>query len=323
MYNLTLKTPPQIEPITLAEAKKFLRIDTVDDPTGLTPTQSIPPGSHSISSAINGISVDVLGYTAVVNLSAGTCGAGGTVIVTIKESNDNANWSTYATFATITTSNDNVDYTKLYDGDCRYIRPIAVVAGAACEFGVSIILDQRETAEDALISSLITTAREFCENYQNRAYITQTWELGLQHFPHGQYDDIEQKQLLNGIIEIPKGNLQKIESFKWKNQIGVESTLVENTDYIVSTRGILGRVCTPFRVVFPVGPLYPVDPIIIEFTCGYGDSASDVPGRIKQAMYLLIGFWYENRVPLTEGKLSNEMEMLIYNLLRQDKIVRC
>jgi len=35
------------------------------------------------------------------------------------------------------------------------------------------------TAEDVLISSLIKAARQYCENYQRRAYITQTWELWL------------------------------------------------------------------------------------------------------------------------------------------------
>ena len=33
--------------------------------------------------------------------------------------------------------------------------------------------------DDNYITSLIKTAREWCEDYQHRAYITQTWELNF------------------------------------------------------------------------------------------------------------------------------------------------
>lgn len=39
--------------------------------------------------------------------------------------------------------------------------------------------------DDLLIQSLIKQAREWCENFQNRKYITQTLEFVLDTFPNG------------------------------------------------------------------------------------------------------------------------------------------
>jgi|GEM_PF-4738901 len=70
---------------------------------------------------------------------------------------------------------------------------------------------------------------EYCENFQNRAYITQTWEVALPRFPQR-------------TITIPKGKLQTIEGITYKNAAGIVTTLIPETDYVVSHRGILGRV---------------------------------------------------------------------------------
>jgi uncharacterized phiE125 gp8 family phage protein len=318
-YTLTLITPPAVEPISLTEAKKFLRIDTVDDPGGLTPIQSISPGSHVVSPGANGASVDILGYTSTIILSAGACS--GTVDVTIEESNDNITFTPYSTFARVTAANDNADYTLLYSGDNRYIRAIAVIGTEACEFGVTIMLDQRETAENDYISGLITTARQYCEGYQNRAYITQTWEMALQEFPRARKDHLTEYRY-SDVVEIPKGNLQTIDSFTFTDYSGTVNTLVQDINYIVSTRGILGRISPPYAVIWPPNPLLPLDPIVIKFTCGYGDNATDVPLKVKQAIYLLIGHWYENRVPV-ELALRNagEIAFTLSALLRQDRLV--
>jgi uncharacterized phiE125 gp8 family phage protein len=176
-----------------------------------------------------------------------------------------------------------------------------------------------DTEEDAYIQSLITVAREWCEGYQKRAYITQTWEVSLQEFPEDHTDTLNNYTQSN-VIEIPKGCLQSINSFTYKDIYGNVKILTENIDYIVSTRGILGKVCPPYARIFPVSPLWPLDPIIINYTCGYGDDATKVPTKAKQAMYLLIGHWYENRVPVGDTSTSNEVAFAVSSLLMKDKI---
>ena len=163
------------------------------------------------------------------------------------------------------------------------------------------------TDEDAYVISLIIAAREYCETYQNRAYNTQTWELALPKFPLP-------------TVTIPKGKLQSIEEMSYKNAEGIVTTLIPERDYVVSHRGILGRVCPPFGKAFPSERLYPLDPVVVKFTCGYGDTSEAIPARVKQAMLLLIGHWHENRMAVSELRTS-EISFAVSALLSQEKIV--
>jgi len=181
--------------------------------------------------------------------------------------------------------------------------------------------NENDTIEDAYVSSLIIAAREYCESFQNRAYITQTWEMGLPGFPFSRSNPLNGDKR-GSIIEIPKGKLQTINSITYKDASGVVTTLTPEVDYAVSNRGILGRVCPPFGKIFPLVILYPLDPVVVKFTCGYGEDATDVPTRTKQAMLLLISHWYENRLVVNDLRGVNPVEIsfAVSSLLSQDKI---
>lgn len=181
--------------------------------------------------------------------------------------------------------------------------------------------NDNDAIEDAYINSLITSAREYCESFQNRAYITQTWEMALPRFPFSAINDVDGYKR-GSVIEIPKGRLQTINSFTYKDTSGVITALNPEIDYNVSNRGILGKVCPPFGMIFPLAILYPLDPVIINYTCGYGDNAGDVPTRVKQAMLLLISHWYENRMVVNDQRGVNPLELnfTVSSLLLQGKI---
>jgi uncharacterized phiE125 gp8 family phage protein len=176
----------------------------------------------------------------------------------------------------------------------------------------------RLDAADDYVSDIIKAAREYCEDFQHRAYITQTWELALQEFPRAENDRLTDHQQ-TAEIEIPKGCLQSVDSFTFTDYSGTVNTLVQDVNYIVSTRGILGRIAPPYAVIWPPNPLFPIDPIIIKFTCGYGDTADEVPLKVKQAMYMLIAYWYDNRPP-TSANLPVELERAVKSLLSMDRI---
>ncbi len=42
-----------------------------------------------------------------------------------------------------------------------------------------------EGGEDEYLTDLITASRRYCESFQGRAYVTQTWDLNLNAFPCG------------------------------------------------------------------------------------------------------------------------------------------
>lgn len=299
---LKIATAPAIEPLALAEVKRHLRLDSGSVADNITTAQTIVPGSHVIAAAYSlvGTGVDVLGYDAVVNLNAGTNGGGGTVDAKIQESDDNVTYTDWSggAFTQVTTSNDNAVQEKAYTGAKQYIRVVATVAGAACEFGVDVLKVQPYSAEDDLLTALITVARDYCEGFQNRAYITQEWELWLDDWPHEDY------------IRIPLPPLQSVEAIKYYDTDDTEATW-DSGDYFVDVKSEPGRVALNWSEVWPTTTLRPTNGVLVEFTAGYGDLASDVPQRVRQAMLLMIGHWYEHReaVVISEGRTVSTVEV--------------
>ena len=285
--KVLLKTAPTLEPITLSELLLHLRQDSDDIATALTTTQSILPGSHAIADNYTthaGTGVSVLGKTAIVNLNAGTVGEGGTVDAKIQESNDNATWTdwTGGAFTQVTAANDNAIQEKEYTGSMAYIRVVAKVLVAACEFSADILTIGHDAIEDTWLNDAIATAREHIEDITRRALLTQTWEYYLDQFPDKDF------------IRLPFGNLQSVTSVKYKDCDGTETTMTV-TDYIVETNGEgCGRIVLPYGKSWPSGTLYPSNPITIEFVCGW-TAASLIPKKIKQACLMLCAKLYANR----------------------------
>lgn len=148
------------------------------------------------------------------------------------------------------------------------------------------------TDDDALITSMITTARRYCEGFQNRAYITQVWEMWLDSWP----DDDK--------IEIDLPPLQSVISVKYYGTDDTEYTLAA-TEYMVDTVSFKGRVILRYGKTWPTITLRPANAIVIRFQAGYGDAATNVPAEAKQAMLLIIGHLYANREETVEKALSS------------------
>jgi len=276
--NVVLKTAPTIEPLSLADIKLHLKLDSETFDGNLTLTQCLSYGSKAIANNYTthvGTAVEVIGKEAEVLVHHGTNGATGTVDTKIQESDDGTTWTDFTggAFTQVTTANDNTDYKKQYTGTKRYIRTASKVLLAACEFGTSVLVNAATTAEDDLLTAIIQAAREHIEDITRRALLTQTWYYYLDGFPSDK-----------DYIVLPFGNLQSISSVKYKDTDGTETTLVENTDYIVETNGEgCGRLVLPYGISWPSVSLYPSNPITIEFVCGWTAAAS-VPKNLKRAI---------------------------------------
>jgi uncharacterized phiE125 gp8 family phage protein len=309
--GLKLITAPTVEPVTLAEVKGHLRLDSGSLADNITSEQSIALASHDVAAAysLEGTAIDVLGYQVVVVLECGTNGGGGTIDVKLQHRDTLTDtWTDVVggAFAQVTAANDNATYELDYTGGKKYLRAVSTVAGAACIFGVTIQKIQVYSAEDSLLTGLIQAAREYVEDYQNRALCTQTWELVLDSWPVRDY------------VELPKPPLQSIVSIKYKDKAGTESTWAD-TNYIVDPDSFLGRVVLADGISWPTATLYPAGGIRIQFVAGYG-LAADVPQTIRQAMLLLIGHLYENREAGTDRALT-EIPFGVKSLLDMNRVV--
>ena len=165
--------------------------------------------------------------------------------------------------------------------------------------------------ENVLLSSLITTARDWAERTSGRAFITQTWEMILDSPDEKAFRNIcrnlrygmitnQDAVLINGFwyedyraIEIPRPPLQQIVKIEVIGYDGVKIE-VPKTSYMVDLGGE-----NPGRVTLGIGSAWPwqrgFSSFIITLKAGYGDAAADVPAIIKTAILQAVAHLYEHR----------------------------
>lgn len=157
--------------------------------------------------------------------------------------------------------------------------------------------------DDALITSLIKVAREWCESYQNRAYITQTITWKLDDFPR--------------VFIVPKPKLQSVTTIKYIDVNGEEQTL-SSSEYDVDVYSQPARIVEAFNSSWP-GIRGDINSVEVIYVAGYGDAATDVPESVIAAMKLLVGHLYENRELSTTDSLK-EIPFGVKSLLNFDRV---
>lgn len=163
-------------------------------------------------------------------------------------------------------------------------------------------LKVENTADDDLITSLIKTARQWCEGYQNRSYITRTITLKTDRFPN--------------VFRLPRPQLLTVTSIKYIDLNGVQQTLAASV-YDLDLYSQPGRVALAYNQSWPSirGDINSVEVI---YTAGYGATAANVPDNIKAAIKLLVAHLYEHRSAVCDAGLE-EVPLAVKSLLAMDK----
>lgn len=158
-------------------------------------------------------------------------------------------------------------------------------------------VEEDDDIYDNELNELIPAARQWCETYQNKAYITQTLELALDSFPSTRK------------IVLPRPPLQQVESLTLTDHSGNKFTY-DPSQYLVDDYS------DPSRIIFNQLTsirLAEANGIIVRYQAGYGDSSNDVPERIKQAIIMLIVHWFENGYC--------DPPKAVYSLLDLDRVI--
>lgn len=169
-------------------------------------------------------------------------------------------------------------------------------------------VDLSFTNDDGYISGLIMAARAYIEDVTGRALVTQTWDMWLDRWPSVDF------------IEIPLPPLQSVTSLTYWDVDSAEYSLTENDEFTVDTESLFGRIILEDDEVWPSEVLHPNNPIKIRFVAGYldtsspPDSAAGVPAPLKQAIKLLIGHWYSNRMAVSPDQMG-EVPLGVKSLL--------
>jgi uncharacterized phiE125 gp8 family phage protein len=305
--SLSLVTAPAVEPISVFEAKRHLRLDSTDgEPAPSAPTAAlansgagnVDNGDHrylvtfvtadgetdagAMSAVVTVANKTVNGKTALTNLAIGGAAvtarklyrtvAGGTVALFLATLADN----------TTTTYTDNTADSAL---------------GAQAP--------TVNTTVDPLLTTLITAVRERAETATGRQLITATWDLVLDQFPCGlqpyelgsRWRDWGFDRIGNLFLDIPKAPLQSVTSISYVDTAG-QTQVWAASNYLVDApsgpRGRRGRIAPAYGVVWPFTQAQ-INAATVRFVAGYGATAASVPSLLRQAMLMDIATLYENR----------------------------
>lgn len=158
------------------------------------------------------------------------------------------------------------------------------------------------SADDAYIATLITSARQWVENWTNRSLVNTTWVLRMPDFPRE--------------IRIPRSPLSSITSITYIDTNGDSQTL-SSAEYQVNTNAVVGLVkpVVDSTVAWPSIRGGDYDSVVVTYVAGYGAAASAIPDPIKHAVKELVAHLYEHREPVIIGQTVNEMPLAVENLL--------
>lgn len=152
------------------------------------------------------------------------------------------------------------------------------------------------TADDSLISGLISAARYMSESYTNRRWISQTLKVSYRWWPRGP------KPPYGNAMALPVEPVSEISSVQYVDGNGTVQTLA-STAYQTWLVHSPPLVAPARATVWPAIDGMTLSPVRVTFVAGYG-SASSVPDHAKNAMKLSISNWYEHR---GDGKEPHDM----------------
>jgi uncharacterized phiE125 gp8 family phage protein len=152
------------------------------------------------------------------------------------------------------------------------------------------------TDRDTELTLAIKSAREFCEDYQSKKYITQTLELVL--------DDFKSE------IEFTSCSpVQSVTSIKYTDSAGIEST-IDAADYILDNDSFVNKIVPAYNKLWPSTILQPISAVRIRFVAGYGLAVA-VPETVKWAMLLHMRLLLDDYKPDERLRLEQSRNSLL------------
>tara|TARA_R110000822_G_scaffold30636_5_gene89127 strand:+ start:1582 stop:2247 length:666 start_codon:yes stop_codon:yes gene_type:complete len=179
------------------------------------------------------------------------------------------------------------------------------------DFKLFARIDSSDVTENALIESLVFLAQDMAESYTGRAITTQTLQLFLDRLPF--YQD---ERLAEGVftapdlqsnpnyIVLPKPNLISVTHVKHYNNDNTSVTFT-STNYYVDESSQQGRIVLKNGVSWPTASeLRNANAYEVQYVAGYGNTATDVPKPLVQAIKMLALHLYENREIATGSNVN-------------------
>ena len=162
--------------------------------------------------------------------------------------------------------------------------------------------------DDTYIGTLITAAREWCEQYLDRTLVSTQWVMRFDSFPYE--------------IELPR---PPISSSGTTTAVTLTYTLGDDSTATLSTatyrvdRNSTPGVVRQLRAGSWPGNLDDYNAVSVTWWAGYGSTGASVPASIRHAILMLVGHWYESRSTVLVGSISKQLEFAVESLLSSQK----
>lgn len=269
-------TAPATEPVTVAELKTHLRLDSSDGeppPTLITAALAAVPIAGNLENGTHR-------YLATFVTADGETDAGlATAVVTVTDKTVNGKIELTA----IPIGGSAVTARKIYRqfnsaGTFKLQSTIANNTATTATDNVanaSLGADapSTNTTADSQLTAWNISAREYGETFTHRGFITQTWDDKRAGFP------------CDGVIWLPKAPLISVTSVTYLDTAGISQTW-SNTLYTVDApsgpKARMGCLVPNYGEVFP-STREIVNAVTIRFVAGYGAAAA-VPSLIKTCL---------------------------------------
>lgn len=157
------------------------------------------------------------------------------------------------------------------------------------------LLREQTLAEQ--LRSAVTAARSSLEEELGLAFITQSWTMALDRFPHAGIEYLARDRF---DIVLPRPALQGLASFVYLDTGGIAQNMMLAGSWGYQITGAGGN--QPARIRPHAGFAWPptqygaTDAVVIGFTCGFGDTAASVPMPIRNAIKLRAKWLYGGAV---------------------------
>lgn len=302
-----LQIAPTVEPLSLAECRKFGRIDE-DNAEPAPPVFTVALAGLGAGNVNTGVHrylatfVTADGETEAGDISAAvttTAGngqvalsaipLGGSTVTSRKIYRTAAGGSTYLLLATLANNTATTYADNIADSSLGAEAPAT------------------NTTEDPVLSRALTAARRYCEDHQSRAYITQTRDFIMDRFPTGD------------CFYLPRSPITSVTSITYYDTANAVATMLA-ADYFVDIDGTRPRVVLGYNKSWPSTTLRPANAVFVRYPCGYGAAGSSVPSEILSAIVLLTKHLYANRDFVLTGLIGKELERSFADLLELQKV---
>lgn len=174
------------------------------------------------------------------------------------------------------------------------------------------------TIEDNILTTYIIAAREHCEAFCKRVFVTTVSDVIFDHFPNRDTGTHHPAFFQGRNIFLPRPRLQTVDSIKYIDTDGVEQTW-SSSNYVVDVSTEPGRVFPIPSKVWPETESSRDAAVTIRFTHGYG-SAANVPSIVKLAIMQTAAHWYRHREPIMAGSVPLLIPMHVKALLADVRV---